>query len=72
MGDDIHAVSGKKFLGEKESARQCDVMMKQPVLLSPKFGGEVFTRFHAVTLKCHSSILNWLFGLPGFLCEQFP
>jgi hypothetical protein len=27
--------------------------------------GAVFTHFHAVAVKCHSSMWNWLFGLPG-------
>jgi hypothetical protein len=54
---------------------RCDrvVAMQQPVLLSPKFGGEVFAYFHAVAVKRHNSIRNWLFGLPGrILCEQSP
>jgi hypothetical protein len=33
--------------------------------------GEVFVHFHAVTIKCHSSMRNWLFHMPGWiLCEQ--
>jgi hypothetical protein len=27
--------------------------------------GEVFAHFHAVAVKRHSSMRNWLFGLPG-------
>jgi hypothetical protein len=35
--------------------------------------GKVFTHFHAVTVKHHSIVWNWLFGLPGrILCEQSP
>jgi hypothetical protein len=33
--------------------------------------GEVFAHVHAVAIKRHSSMQNWLFGLPGrILCEQ--
>jgi hypothetical protein len=35
-----------------------------------KVQGEDFTHFHTVTVKRHSSMQNWLFGLPGqILCE---
>jgi hypothetical protein len=38
-----------------------------------KVHGEVFTHFNAVAVKHHSSIWNWLFGLPGrVLYEQSP
>jgi hypothetical protein len=38
-----------------------------------KVQGEVFTHFHTVAVKCHSSMRNWLFGLSGWiLCEQSP
>jgi hypothetical protein len=30
-----------------------------------KVRGEVFAYFHAVAVKCHSSMRNLLFGLPG-------
>jgi hypothetical protein len=30
-----------------------------------KFQSEVFAHSYAVTIKWHSSMLNWLFGLPG-------
>jgi hypothetical protein len=37
-----------------------------------KVRDEVFAYFHAVTIKRHNSMQNWLFGLPGWiLCEQF-
>jgi hypothetical protein len=36
-----------------------------------KVQGEDFTHFHAVAVKLHSSMQNWLFDLPGqILCEQ--
>jgi hypothetical protein len=36
-----------------------------------KFRGEVLGQFHAVAVKRHSSVLNWLFGLPErIICEQ--
>jgi hypothetical protein len=66
-------VFGQKFPGEKGSVRRCVIVMQQPVLLSPKFGGEVFSYFHAVAVEGQSSMRNWLFGLPGrILCEQSP
>jgi hypothetical protein len=47
VGNDRHVVFGKKFRGEKGSVRQCVVMMRQPVLLSQKFGAKsshIFTQ----------------------------
>jgi hypothetical protein len=38
MGDDSHVVFGQTAPGEKGSVRQCTVMLKQPVLLSPNSG----------------------------------
>jgi hypothetical protein len=41
--------------------------------LGNKLRGEVFSHYEAVAVKCHSSIWDWLFGLPGrILCEQSP
>jgi hypothetical protein len=38
-----------------------------------KVRAEVFARIHAVAIKRHSSMRNWLFGLPGrILCKQSP
>jgi hypothetical protein len=37
-GDASHVVFCKKFPVEKRNARRCVVMIKQPVILSPKFG----------------------------------
>jgi hypothetical protein len=34
------------------------VVMQQPVILMPKFRGEVFTHFQAVAVKYHSSKRN--------------
>jgi hypothetical protein len=37
-----------------------------------KVMGEVFSNFYAVTIKHHSSMQYWLFGLQGqILCGQF-
>jgi hypothetical protein len=48
-------------------------MMQQPVIFGAKVWSEVFAHFHAVAVKHHGSVRNWLFGLPGkILCEQFP
>jgi hypothetical protein len=38
-----------------------------------KVRGEVFAHFYTVAVKRHSSMRNWLFGLPGrILCEHSP
>jgi hypothetical protein len=38
-----------------------------------KIRNKVFAHFHAVAIKCRSSMRNWLFGLPKrILCEQSP
>jgi hypothetical protein len=34
VGDNSHVASGQKFPSEKESVRQCIVVMQQPVILS--------------------------------------
>jgi hypothetical protein len=47
LGDDSHVDFGQKFPCEKESVRQYDVVMQQPILLSPKFGAKfshIFTQ----------------------------
>jgi hypothetical protein len=68
--DDTHVIFGQKFPGEKGSVRRCVVVMQQLVLLSPKFGAKS-AHFQALAVKCHSSMQNWLFHLPGrILCEQ--
>jgi hypothetical protein len=59
----------QKFPDEKGSVRRCVVVMQQPVLLSPKFA----SKSSHIAVKCHSSMRNWLFGLPTrSLCEQSP
>jgi hypothetical protein len=45
VGDDSHTVFGQKFPGEKGSVRLCVVMMKQPVLWTPKFGAKSLNIF---------------------------
>jgi hypothetical protein len=56
VGDDSYVVFSQKFPGEKRSAKQCAVMIEQPVLLSPKFGGKFFNVFtqlpYNVTVVC--------------------
>jgi hypothetical protein len=39
--------------------------VKQPGLFSPKFGGDVFARFRAVTAKRGSRTRNSQFGVLG-------
>jgi hypothetical protein len=50
VGVDGHVVFGQKFPGEKGSVKCHVVLMKQLVLLSPKFGGDIFAHLHAVAV----------------------
>jgi hypothetical protein len=56
VGDDSHVDFGLKFPGEKESVRQCFVIMQRPVILSPKFAtkcSHIFTQsLYDVTVLC--------------------
>jgi hypothetical protein len=48
-------------------------VMQQPVYFVAKVRCWIFANFHSITIKHHSSMQNWLFGLPGWiLCEQPP
>jgi hypothetical protein len=70
VGVDSHVVFSKKFRGEIEMVRCCDATASPFVA---KVQGEVLEHFHAVTVKCHSNMWNWLLGLLGrILCEQSP
>jgi hypothetical protein len=55
---------------------KCETMRRRKVTASSfvaNIRGEVFAHFQAVIIKRHSSMRNWLFGLPGrILCEQSP
>jgi hypothetical protein len=47
VADNSHIVCGKKYPAAKGNVRQGIVVMKQPVLLSPKFGAKsshIFTQ----------------------------
>jgi hypothetical protein len=56
--------------------RQCEMVRCRDATARTfvaKVRGEVFVYFHAVTVKRHSSMWNWLLGLTGqILCEQSP
>jgi hypothetical protein len=56
--------------------RKCKIVSCHDATISSfviKVWGEVLTDVHTVAIKCHSSMQNWLFGLPGWiLCETFP
>jgi hypothetical protein len=72
VGDGSHVGSVKKSLvkRKRETVRCRDATASSFVA---KGRGEVFAYFHAVTVEVHSSMWNWLFGLPGrILCEQSP
>lgn len=70
MGDGSHIVLVKKVSLKKE-VWDCIVMMWLPVLTLLKFGGEVLTLFHTVTIKHHNRMWNWPYGLPRWIhCEQ--
>jgi hypothetical protein len=51
--DDSQVVFGQKFPGEKESVRQCIVMIQQPVVW-----GEVLAHFYENGIKRRSSMRN--------------
>jgi hypothetical protein len=72
VGDDSHVVFVKKILWWK---RECETARYHDATASfwlPKFNAKSL-QFHEVTVKHHSSMRNWLFGLPGWiLCEQSP
>jgi hypothetical protein len=65
LGDDNHFSFLQKLLGEDGSMIRGVVMVKQPGLFSPKFGGDVFARFHAVAAKRRSTTRSSHFGLLG-------
>jgi hypothetical protein len=56
--------------------RKCEAVQCHDAIASSfvaKVQGKVFSYFHAITVKCHSSMQNWVFALPGqILCEQSP
>jgi hypothetical protein len=60
MGDNSHVAAGEKR--ERETMHCCDTTASSSVA---KVWCEVFAHFHASAIKCHSSMRNWLFGLPG-------
>jgi hypothetical protein len=72
VGYDSHLVFVQKFPGEKgnKMVHYCGATATSFVA---KVRGKVIAHFHIVTVKRHSSMRNWLFGLPGrILCEQSP
>jgi hypothetical protein len=53
-----------------ETVRCCDETASS---FDAKVWGEVFAHFHAVSVKCHSNMRNWLFEMPGWITlEQSP
>jgi hypothetical protein len=70
--DDSHVVSAKIPWWK----RKCETVCCHDATASNFVGKvrcEVFAHFHAVTVKCHSSMQNWLLGLPvRILYEQSP
>jgi hypothetical protein len=62
---------GQRFPGEKDSetVRCRDATASSFVA---KVRGEVFAHFHAVVVKRHCSVRNWLFSLPGRVLYEQP
>jgi hypothetical protein len=60
--DDSHVVFSENFLGENGCVRRCE---RHAIASSfvPKLRDEGFAHVHAVAVKCHSSIRNWLLDL---------
>jgi hypothetical protein len=68
VGDDSHVDFGNKKPLVKKEVSYC-----KSQYFCRQSRGEVFSNIHAVTVKYHSSMQSWLFGLPGRdLCEQSP
>jgi hypothetical protein len=64
VGDDSHAVFDKIFSGEKRKCETVRCRDAEDSYFVAKVRGEVFAYFHTVAVKYHSSMSNWLFGLP--------
>jgi hypothetical protein len=72
VGNEIHVVFISNFLVKKEVWDGVLSWCNSEFFVA-KFWGEVFVNFHGASAKCHSSMQNWLFGLPGtILYEQSP
>jgi hypothetical protein len=63
VGDDRYFLFRQKLLVENRRVRRGVVIVKEPGLFLPNFGGDVFARFHAVAAKLHSRTRNSQFGL---------
>jgi hypothetical protein len=61
-GDDSHVAFCQKFPGEKGTVRQCCNDATASYFVA-KVRGEAVAHFHAVAMKRHSSLRNWLFCL---------
>jgi hypothetical protein len=74
VGDGSHVVfSSKNSLMSKSKYETVHCRDATASSFIAEVRGEVFARFHAVALKRHSSMRNWLFGLLGrILCQQSP
>jgi hypothetical protein len=59
------AIFRQKLLGEDGSVRRSVVVVKEPGFFSPKFGGDIFARFHAIARKLRTRTRNSQFGLLG-------
>lgn len=64
-GGDRHVVFVQEFTGEKGSVRWSTVIMQQRIRSVTKVREKIFTHFHAVTIKHHRNMWDWLFGMPG-------
>jgi hypothetical protein len=66
LKSDNHVVLVKYSLVKKDALSWCNSQF-----FVAKFRGEVIAHCKAVAVKRHSSMRNWLFGLPGWIfCEQ--
>jgi hypothetical protein len=73
VGDDSHVVFGKKNSLVNKEVWDGALLWCNSQFFVTKILVEVFAIFHTVTVKHHSSMWNWLFGLPGQIhCEQSP
>jgi hypothetical protein len=78
VGFDSHIVFRQKLLGEDGSVRRGVVMVKQPGLFSPKFGGNAMAHFTqspqnvALGPGIHGLGFDWCFALPQVLYRWRP
>jgi hypothetical protein len=68
--DDSHVVFGEKIPWWKRKNETVHYRDATSCSFVAKVRGEVFAHFIAFIVKRHSSVRNWLFGLPGRILDE--